>query len=175
MLIFSLHLSDILIFDLENISFAPRILLTFSRLLFLSEYFLFHFFSKFFENFIDCLSAIRQSPGTVFTTLYFLRNFQMGTISWSVCSWQASSLVYCLRVRPQPTRMKHLSVAPFSGRLLALPQKHSIRLEKPVGTNTLAYWAHLWVTKKYLLSALSSIAGVNVIKHFPFVTNPLDE
>ncbi len=32
-----------------------------------------------------------------------------------------SSLVECLQVRPNPTRVKHLSGAPLKGRLLALP------------------------------------------------------
>ncbi len=48
-----------------------------------------------------------------------------------------SSLVKCLRVRPVPTRMRHLSGAPLQAKASGLPWSRS----RP-GTKALAYWKH---------------------------------
>ncbi len=43
-----------------------------------------------------------------------------------------SSLVYCLRVRAEPTRVKKISGATLYGRLLAFHQRHKTKLEKVI-------------------------------------------
>jgi hypothetical protein len=55
-------------------------------------------------------------------------------------------LVYRLWVRPEPSRMKYLSGAPFSGRPLALPKNIRLGWKGLPGTNTLAYYENLLIT-----------------------------
>jgi hypothetical protein len=45
-----------------------------------------------------------------------------------------------LRLRPEPTRVKHLSGAPLKDRLLALPKNISLGWKGLPGTNALAYY-----------------------------------
>ncbi len=59
-----------------------------------------------------------------------------------------SSLVKCLRVRPEPNRMKHVSSAPLLGRPLASPANIRLGLKGLPPTSTLAYTAHSEFTKK---------------------------
>jgi hypothetical protein len=54
------------------------------------------------------------------------------------------SLAKCLRERAEPTRVKYLSLALPSGRLLALPTNITLGWKGLTGKNTLAYLS-LWV------------------------------
>ena len=66
-----------------------------------------------------------------------------------------SSLVYCLRVRPEPNRMKHLSGAPLYGRLLASPTNTRLGWKGLPGINTLAYYENSLITpaKSFIVQA----------------------
>jgi hypothetical protein len=55
-----------------------------------------------------------------------------------------SSLVQCLQIKPEPSRVKNLSGAPFLGRLLALPVNIRLGWKGLLGTNTLAYCEHVY-------------------------------
>jgi hypothetical protein len=59
--------------------------------------------------------------------------------------YRLSSLA-CLQVRPKATRVKHLSGAPFYGRLLALPTNTRLGWKFLPGTNILAYYGNLKIT-----------------------------
>ncbi len=51
-----------------------------------------------------------------------------------------SSIVKCLRVRPEPTQIKNLSDAPLQGRLLASLANIRVGLKGLPESNTLAYY-----------------------------------
>jgi hypothetical protein len=52
-------------------------------------------------------------------------------------------LVYCFRVRQEPTQVKHLSGAPLKGRLLTLPTNIRPGRKGLLWTNTVAFYKNL--------------------------------
>ncbi len=63
--------------------------------------------------------------------------------------------------------MKHLSDAPFYGRVLALPTNNSLGWKGLSGTNTLAYYENLEITDRKSFITLGS--GVKVLKLFSLI------
>ncbi len=63
------------------------------------------------------------------------------------CSYQAglSSLVWCLKFRPEPTWVEHLSGAPLQSNLLALREYIRLGWKGLPGTNTPAYYKDLQI------------------------------
>ncbi len=66
-----------------------------------------------------------------------------------------SSLVKCLGVRLEPTRVKHLSGSPLQGRLLTFPTNIRIGWINLPGANTLAYYENLYITDKKSFKTLT--------------------
>ncbi len=66
-----------------------------------------------------------------------------------------SSLVYCLRVRPEHIQVKYLSGAPHYGRLLASPTNIRLGWKGLRQTNTQAYYKKLLITavKSFIVQA----------------------
>jgi hypothetical protein len=69
-----------------------------------------------------------------------------------------SSLVYSLRVRPEPISVEHLSGTPLFNRLMAVSANIRQGWKGLPGTNTLAYY------KKWTKKAHKTGPGVNTIK-----------
>jgi len=61
------------------------------------------------------------------------------------CPWH--EIVWYLRVRPEPARVEHLSVAPVKGKLLTLPAYFRLSWKHLSGTNNLTYLASSSVAK----------------------------
>ncbi len=72
--------------------------------------------------------------------LYFKTYY--GRILWFFVI-SLSSQVQCLRARPGPTQLKHLSGAPLQGRPLALPTNIRLGWKSLQRTNTPAYYENL--------------------------------
>ncbi len=63
--------------------------------------------------------------------------------------------------------MEHPKFAPLQGNLLVIPRNIRLGRRCQPGTNTLAYYEHVKNGKSFITLA----PGVNVAKHFYFVTD----
>ncbi len=94
---------------------------------------------------------------------FFSRNLRIFVISWSVCTWKSlSSLFYCLRVRPEPTRAKNLS----------LP--HSRVGPRSLPTNIRLDWKGLPVTNTLAFYKNDKLHPYKVLLYLAQVSNPLN-
>ncbi len=66
---------------------------------------------------------------------------------------------------PEQTQVKHLTGAPFYGRLLALSIDIRVDWEKPARTNTLAYIEHLQITGCQFHKNFINVTNLK-LKHF---------
>jgi hypothetical protein len=84
-----------------------------------------------------------------------------------------SSQVLCLRVRPEPIRVKHLSGAPLYGRPLASPINIRLGWTGLPGTNTLAYYENPKITsvKSFIVPA----PGYFFQSYIPFLSTKVGQ